>query len=420
MWLKKLFIGAPATTDIDLELTNASPEHLELQREMGTVQHSLALLGLALSVLVAIAYMFFVSSQSVLERVARQDKINIIIPYYRDIYIDLLNAETGQRGFVLTGNPAYLQPYEGASARIDASLAKLQSQALIDREQDVTINQIIELKQRRFQLIDNIIKTRQEQGLDAAIAQVKTGQGKAAMDQLRVILDKRIATLREERSKLGAHIHTNITYSSYLLVGLCLMLILCVAMAVYRLLQLIRLNRALIKALHRDATHDALTGLPNRRYLFEWLTRSLSHAQRTGGNLSVFFVDLDGFKMVNDVFGHEAGDEMLKEVTRRFTSALRNTDLLARIGGDEFAVVVMQAMPDDDLSKLAQRMIGMLDGIILEKFPKAGISCSIGVAQFPDDGLSADRLLAVADDRMYKAKLEGKGRACFVGEHPPV
>ncbi|WP_206485101.1 GGDEF domain-containing protein [Thalassotalea sp. G2M2-11] len=153
---------------------------------------------------------------------------------------------------------------------------------------------------------------------------------------------------------------------------------------------------------------DALTNLPNLRQLEETGAALLKQADRRQENIVIMFIDLDGFKGVNDKYGHHAGDELLKAVASRLTSQLRNSDLIARIGGDEF--VLMQANIDDktDIAGVAQKVIDIISEPFEPSFGSVQLGASIGIARFPDDGKSMESLLKVADHAMYQVKKHNK------------
>jgi len=161
------------------------------------------------------------------------------------------------------------------------------------------------------------------------------------------------------------------------------------------------------------ATHDALTGLPNRVMFNQRLTHALVQAERYGWRLGVFFIDLDRFKIINDTLGHDAGDQLLREVARRVTETLRAADTVARLGGDEFVVLVEQVSDPRDLAGVAQKLITVLGS----GFPLSGaeyhVTASIGVATYPDDGGDVQTLLKNADIAMYRAKEQGRNAFQF-------
>ncbi|MEW4982144.1 MAG: EAL domain-containing protein [Cycloclasticus sp.] len=159
---------------------------------------------------------------------------------------------------------------------------------------------------------------------------------------------------------------------------------------------------------HKLAYKDALTGLPNRTAFVEQFQQELEHAKRNGTRTAIFFIDLDRFKDVNDSLGHEAGDVLLKALSGRLINCIRSGDMLARIGGDEFVVVLSDMADDATPDQVARAMLTALK----EPFNIAGnevfAGVSIGIAMYPDDGLSKDALLKNADTAMYRAKAAGR------------
>ena len=160
-----------------------------------------------------------------------------------------------------------------------------------------------------------------------------------------------------------------------------------------------------------EAYHDALTGLPNRRLFRDRLTIALAHARRMRQPLGVLFLDLDRFKYVNDTLGHSLGDELLKAVALRLKAALREEDSIARMGGDEFTVLVGNLHHPDDVVKVAQKLLETVAQPIRVEGQDLFITTSIGIAMFPTDGETAERLLKNADHAMYRAKDAGRNAA---------
>lgn len=161
------------------------------------------------------------------------------------------------------------------------------------------------------------------------------------------------------------------------------------------------------------AHHDLLTGLPNRLLFDARLIHALERARRDRQRVVLFFLDLDHFKEVNDSQGHLAGDELLRQVAERLTGALRKDDTVARLGGDEFAVILERVNTDDEVVRLAAKLVDVLR----EPFDIGGhatsIGTSLGIARYPDDGSDASVLLRCADSAMYVAKHEGRNTFRF-------
>ena len=164
-----------------------------------------------------------------------------------------------------------------------------------------------------------------------------------------------------------------------------------------------RLERATLKISHL-ANHDSLTGLPNRRLLFELLQKSLETAHRAGTKIAIAFIDLDDFKPVNDCYGHAAGDAALVAVAERIKTTLRASDIVSRVGGDEFITAMTNIKHKADLEVIAMKMLEELATPI--EF--AGFSCSLGMSMgisiYPDDGTNIEDLINKADSAMYSIK----------------
>ena len=166
------------------------------------------------------------------------------------------------------------------------------------------------------------------------------------------------------------------------------------------------------------ALHDPLTGLPNRRALAEALESSIARSQRSGMPLAVLALDLDGFKAINDRYGHPAGDATLLEVADRLRQIIRRSDFVARLGGDEFAVIVSELTGPAPVSRLARRIGTALSTPIALREAVAEIAVSIGVAFYPGDGETTEELLSRADAALYAAKRDRSG--CLFSADLPV
>ena len=171
---------------------------------------------------------------------------------------------------------------------------------------------------------------------------------------------------------------------------------------------LMRASELISSAEHR-AQHDPLTGLANRALFLEIAMRQVEICKRAGGKLAVLFVDIDGFKRVNDLHGHEAGDRLLCAIAERLQAAVRGSDIAARLGGDEFAVLLVDADAAAG-GAVAAKLVDALAAPYPLGALALSVSASIGVAVFPEGGTSADELLRRADEAMYRAKLAGKRR----------
>ncbi len=161
------------------------------------------------------------------------------------------------------------------------------------------------------------------------------------------------------------------------------------------------------------ALHDPLTQLPNRHFLMEQLSQVLSLARRRHGRVAVLFMNLDHFKTVNDSLGHHAGDQLLCNVAERLRQGVRDADVVARIGGDEFVVVLTDVQTPDDAAMVADKLLDSMHGVFTVDQLPLTISPSIGISLYPDHGGSADMLLRCADAAMQHAKDSGRGNRQF-------
>ncbi len=165
--------------------------------------------------------------------------------------------------------------------------------------------------------------------------------------------------------------------------------------------------------IRHQATYDTLTDLPNRPLFLDRLTQALAKADRDQRLVGVLFIDLDRFKAVNDGWGHEAGDEVLRATARRLQDGLRRSDTVARLGGDEFTVIIPDLRRTQDLQPIARKLLEAVARPIPLGNSVAEVTASLGIAVSPYDGTAADELLRHADQAMYRAKRAGRDGHCF-------
>ncbi|MBL8381102.1 MAG: GGDEF domain-containing protein [Burkholderiales bacterium] len=166
------------------------------------------------------------------------------------------------------------------------------------------------------------------------------------------------------------------------------------------------------------ATHDALTGLRNRLSFNTELERAIVRAKRNGWRLGLMFVDLDGFKQVNDRLGHQAGDTLLIDIAKRLKNSLRSSDTLARMGGDEFVILLEQTGTDGEIADIAHKLLSVIKAPYPALAGEAPVAASFGVAIYPVDAQDQQTLLAHADAAMYRAKQSRENRVVFYRPPP--
>ena len=164
------------------------------------------------------------------------------------------------------------------------------------------------------------------------------------------------------------------------------------------------------------ATHDLLTDLPSLRFAKDRLSVALNMARRYKKAVAVMFIDLDGFKDVNDTLGHDTGDYVLKQVAQRMLLCVRETDTVTRVGGDEFLIIATEINAPENVAQIAEKVIHLVSQPIIFNGRQAVVSASIGIALFPDDGKDMDQLIKKADEAMYRIKKAGKNGFCFIND----
>lgn len=167
------------------------------------------------------------------------------------------------------------------------------------------------------------------------------------------------------------------------------------------------------ETIRRQATHDVLTGLPNRLLFMDHLALALNNARRTGERLATLFLDLDEFKAVNDTLGHGIGDKMLAAVADRLKTCVRSTDTVARIGGDECTILLTPVIHKEDVDRIAEKILSHVREPMILDGNKLHITVSIGISIHPENGADADTLLKNADIAMYYVKKHGKNNYAF-------
>lgn len=331
----------------------------------------------------------------------------------------ITNAESGQRGYLLTGHTLFLDTMEQGRLEVKNVMVRIDQHADQLTEISPQLKRINQLVHEKFDVLDQGIQVQFSAGSYASHLSLSKDKGHALMMQINHLLSEADGKLESLRSGYEQQIRERMVAS---LIGAILlgMLIISVLIFSYRstmhLIEQVIKNQAVAEQLSHHAEHDLLTGLPNRRSVDTHLEQIHQLARNTSRPFAIFFMDLDGFKKVNDQYGHALGDALLVEVAGLFKKILRQTDFLARQGGDEFVLVVSSYLHRAELIQLAQRLIQLFAQPVVVRNTPLEIGVSIGIAEYPHHGQQIKQLLLAADKAMYVSKQNGKNRYSFVAE----
>lgn len=338
-----------------------------------------------------------------------------VISSIKNLQSHLVDAETGERGYVITGDPAYFPTYRDTLQKIQWDEDLIAALTVDSPTQKARYAALQRLIAYRLKTIQMIVETRKAGGVDAAHQLVSIDEDKLEMDRIRAVLNQ---MEEEENSQLNVRIRDrDLAYQQFWWNFGALILTMG-ASAAWQYLQVRRVMQLETRAkqqIRHLAEHDPLTDLPNRRQLQSKLEMSIAFAKRSGKMVAVMFIDLDGFKAVNDSMGHQTGDDLLKEVAQRLRQGTRSSDLVARLGGDEFVVVLSELDSPEDATLLASKLNELIARPISIGGKNVRISTSIGISIYPTNGRSGEELLGKADDAVYQAKAGGKNQYQVAG-----
>lgn len=237
---------------------------------------------------------------------------------------------------------------------------------------------------------------------------------------LATILNKVIHTITDDEKKqilekwFELKIESGIETEKVLQIGFLVVLIfLFILIWNRRLRSEVNLRKAIEQKMKHMATHDELTQLPNRVLLRDRLNIAIPSHARHHEFLALLFIDLDGFKDINDTYGHDVGDELLVQLGERFRTTVRRSDTVARFGGDEFVVLLTQLHQNDEAAEVAEKLLQIIGQPFALSRCTVEVGASIGIAIYPEDGVNDTELMKVADTLMYKVKAAGKNHYLF-------
>ena len=368
-------------------------------------------LGLSLCCLLGLAASAYFLGQEhrATDRLVRHSQD--VVAHITELQQLALHAESTGRAYLLVADAALQQRYEDLLPRMDREIAALADLLATDRSEALFVTTIKNRTDARFAFLSKLMQERTAAGVDAVVKAASVGTGRAEMSYV-------TAALTELKNGQQAQLREYLTQRDRLMQQLWMVTIAFVvaglALASWGYAETRKADadrRSHERQKEHMARHDPLTGLANRRELQDRLDERIADAARRGSVLALMYIDLDGFKDVNDTFGHDSGDELLMDVARRLRGALRQDDLIARLGGDEFVVVLAPLHSADDIAFVADKLIDVIALPYALESGAAKITASLGVALFPRDGESPKSLLVAADRALYAAKSAGKNRS---------
>lgn len=375
----------------------------------------LPLMMAALTLLLAVAWVVF-AAFNLIDNVALKGKLDEARYASVSLHSAIVDAETGQRGYLITNNVTFLEPYNHARGHAIEMMAKLSLRAEDFPELKPIVKSLKNLIDEKFRIIDSTLQIQLNAGSYAPHLALSKDHGQTVMTRIRGELRMADVFLNEKEryvhNEINARLRQAITGAVLLLLVMVGILLFAYRRTVYLFDQTIKTQK-IADRLDYQAGHDVLTDIPNRRNFEQTLKRVLAMSARNRETFGLLYLDLDGFKKVNDLHGHDIGDEALIVVIERFTEALRESDFLARVGGDEFALIVQNYKEKSELEVLASRIIESLNKDILVSGRQVHLGVSIGIACYPSDARGSDALVAKADAAMYIAKETGRNRFCF-------
>lgn len=335
----------------------------------------------------------------------------------------LTDMETGQRGYIITGKLAFLEPYNDGHKRLDALLPSLRDNLNANPEMKADMTELDSWIEFKLAELDRTIKIRNTLGLKDAREVIAKGLGRQYMDQIRILITDLTDKQTTHVAKLSKQLHKRSTISLIaggstivVCIGLLVILTLCLFRLVDQQKKYYDERQLLFAKISNIAYYDTLTGLSNRARFNDESQKMTARAIHSKDPMCLFMIDLDNFKNINDSYGHQVGDVVLKSVATRLqnivTQRTGRNCLAARLGGDEF-VVMFEQMTNKEAIVVGQQINNELKQPIQAEGNQIYVSTSIGISVFPEGGEDITTLLKSADLAMYVSKERGKDQFCF-------
>jgi diguanylate cyclase (GGDEF)-like protein len=351
-----------------------------------------------------------------------------VLENIQDLRVEWESISSGSRGFVLTGEESYFDSYRAAVLRVQqdqAAVRRLTVDNPVQQRRFPTLEALIAERVQRAELIAGLRRTR---GLAASAAAMQNGPDVQIMAKFQTLAaemqgeELRLLALRDaDTRRRSRQVKTDLILGALLgllIAGGAGWSVRRDSAALERAEEALNCsNEELVKAadaaqamtqlMTHSAEHDALTGLANRLLLNDRLGQAIALAERHKGQVAVLFLDLDGFKHINDSLGHSFGDKLLQAIAARLATCVHAPDTASRHGGDEFVILLPEVRRPEDAAAVARRLLEALAETYSIDRHDLQLSSSIGVSIYPDDGLDAETLIQNADTAMYQAKENG-------------
>jgi len=367
------------------------------------------LFGLIGAALLGSTFAFTHQLEAVMKDQAQEANTLTVLTQGHRLMEDLEMAETGQRGYLLTSSDTYLNPYFKGVDDANATLTLLRDTIKHDPRSVVLIDRIDSTKDLKFIELEHTIILNKDGNPKAALNVVEDNSGVLYMKQLRGDVGELMAIWRSYQIIAVAEEHVRVILSMIAFLCLAFLVVGILAWSLWIQRAAYEEIEAHVEHLDHQTTHDPLTSLYNRRKLLSDID-ALSEAN--AHPVGLIYIDIDGFKSVNDTMGHLEGDRLLKKLASSFATVVRSTDTLARIGGDEFVFLIPNYQDDTQLIEIAKRIIKNVEALSKAEY-KGLIDASIGIATYSSRVQSIHDLLGAADGAMYKSKRSGRGRYNF-------
>jgi diguanylate cyclase (GGDEF)-like protein len=377
------------------------------------MHHRVSAAGAVIAAILLAAIVASVVSYGVVVRgFTRYDQVSRMLRTSHDVLYDLLNQQSNAYGYNSTRDPYFLRTYGQAIGQTHKDLNDLdrQSEGLQLAAIDSSVKRLLDLNGEWKKTTASLLKKNRPE--ETARLQ---DYDKELMDNMRY----RVSLITDETQALQSAIVGDARKTIVLgAVGLLASILILgvIGLTAERTLRyqqhlLVQEREAELKRVSTIAFYDHLTQLQNRASFMLSFEQIIERSQRHSQCIACLFVDLDGFKAVNDSLGHEAGDRVLQSVAKVLRNAVRRSDIVGRIGGDEFVIAVSITTMPADAELVATKILGAIrQEIDIDGTVKARVSASIGISFFPEDGKDAETLIRLADGAMYAAKKGGKNR----------